>query len=92
MEMNFRFNVNYEVKVKLTDRGIEILKRQHDDLNKKIKVHGGQGLGEYELKVDADGYASFQMWCLMERLGPYMNIGFDPPFNANIIICNGEPC
>jgi hypothetical protein len=89
--MNFRFNINEAVKVRLTERGKTILKKQHDELNNQIRSRGGQGLGEYNPKVDEEGYSTFQMWCLMELLGPYMAIGFDPPFEANIIICNGDP-
>lgn len=78
------FNLNEIVKVKLTDHGHEILKQQHDELNVMIHARGGKGFGEYQPKVDADGYTTFQLWSLMETFGPYIGMCKDEPFNINI--------
>ena len=75
------FNVNHYVKVKLTEYGHEILKDRHDELRKGIK-----NIGEYKRKVDDEGYTRFQLWELMQKLGPYMKMGIKLPFETEIII------
>lgn len=64
----FEVNFNEEVKVKLTEHGLSILKLERDLLNERIQHNGGKGFGEYEPRVDKDGYTSFQLWDLMNRL------------------------
>jgi hypothetical protein len=89
--MDFKVNANMEVKVKLTDFGISILKRQHDELNEHIKERGGKGLGEFELRLDEEGYYCTQLWMLMSKFGHEMSMGIKIPFDLNIIITNGDP-
>jgi hypothetical protein len=81
----FEVNFNEEVKVKLTEHGISILKAERDRLNERIALSGGTGFGEYELKVDEDGYTSFQIWDLMQRLGPQIGIGKPEPFEGQML-------
>ncbi len=40
--MEVKISMNDKVKVKLTDYGIMLLKKRHDELNKKIKENGGK--------------------------------------------------
>ncbi len=90
--MDFKVNANMGVKVKLTDFGISILKEQHEKLNEFIKERGGDGLGDFELRLDEDGYYSTQLWTLMNKFGHVMTMGHNEvPFHLNIIIENGEP-
>lgn len=89
--MDFKVNVNMNVKVKLTDFGVSILKTQHDELNELIKDRGGQGIGDFYTKVDDDGYYEMQLWSLMNRFGPYMSPTQQSPFDLDIIISNGTP-
>lgn len=89
--MDFKVNINQEVKVKLTEYGISILKEQHDELNKWIETRGGKGLGEFELRLDEDGYYSTQIWMLMNQFGHVIRMGNKNPFNLEIIIKGGEP-
>jgi hypothetical protein len=88
--MDFKVNANMGVKVRLTDFGISILKEQHNELNKRIKDHGGQGLGEFELRLDEEGYYSTQLWMLMSKFGHVMSMTNKIPFHLDIIIQNGE--
>lgn len=82
-----KFNINGYVKVKLNDSGITELKRQHKKLSESFPK-----LGEFKSpKVDDDGYSKFQMHDLMLRLGHLCQLGFEPPFDANIIICTDSP-
>lgn len=89
--MDFKFNINYNVKVKLTDYGVSILKQRHYDLDQSIRAHGGKGLGEFKDRRDKEGYQTFQMWSLMETFGEYMSIGSPLVFETEIIIMKGEP-
>jgi hypothetical protein len=89
--MDFEVNVNMFVKVKLTDYGISILKEKHDNLNDAIKKNGGKGYGDFEVKLDEDGYYRTQMWELMRDFGDTMSFSNRNPFDLNIIVTNGEP-
>ena len=89
--MDFKVNLNQEVKVKLTEYGISILKEQHDELNKWIEIRGGKSLGEFELRLDEYGYYSTQIWMLMNKFGHAIRMGNKNPFNLEIIIKGGEP-
>jgi hypothetical protein len=89
-EVDFKVNFNETVKVKLTDIGVAILKRQRDEINQYIKSRGAKGLGDYEPKIDDEGYTSFQLWSLMNHFGEVMVLGSEPPFEGDMIICNGK--
>ncbi|MEC7118517.1 MAG: hypothetical protein VXW65_01260 [Pseudomonadota bacterium] len=66
-----RFDVNQYVKVRLTKRGLEILKQQHDELYasipSKIKRVWSPPV------VDAEGYSEFQLHHLMNIFGEQMH-------------------
>lgn len=87
---NFKFNANHFVKVKLTDKGVGILKSKHDELNNHINSRGGKPFGEFELKIDDEGCYSCQLWQLMHDFGEHTYIGFDQPFGLDIIFVDGE--
>lgn len=89
--MDFKFNFNDSVKVRLTNFGIEILKQQHNELNSRIKNRGGKGLGEFSVNVDEEGYTTFQLWSLISKFGHVMQLGREVPFNGNMIFKNGNP-
>lgn len=84
-------NFNDAVKVKLTGVGEHILREQHDDLNEHILNRGGRGIGPYVSKADEEGYSTFQIWDLMQRLGPHMSIAKPEPFKGEMVFLNGEP-
>lgn len=87
-----KFNFNDTIKVKLTEVGVSILKQQHDELNGYIQERGGKGLGPYEVKVDEEGYSSFQFWSLIETFGEHVGVTKEQPFQADIILCSAwEP-
>jgi hypothetical protein len=78
-------NVNDYVKVKLTEKGHEILKSQHDELREYASY-----LGDYiEPKTDDAGFTKFQLWTLMETFGPYIGMCKSPPFGVIIRIPTG---
>ena len=76
-------NLRSEVKVKLTEKGIQILKELHEDISKLAP-----GVGDFELPyVDDEGYTTWPLWNLMHTFGKYMYIGESMlPFEENIRI------
>lgn len=80
-----KVNMNDRVKVKLTEHGLCILKRQHDELNKKIESAGGVVRG-WELKLDRDGYYEDSLWGIMQTFGEHIGMGMKQPFEVEIII------
>lgn len=89
--MDFLANVNTQVKVKLTEDGVNILKRKRKELNEMITARGGKGLGDFELRTDCEGYSEFQMWDLMNIFGESMSLAHAIPFDTEIIIYRGTP-
>lgn len=79
------------VKVKLTDFGILILKRRHEELSKSIKIFNGKALGDFVLNLDENGYYRTQLWILMDKFGSVMSMAHEMPFYTDIIIEDGEP-
>ncbi|WEZ09567.1 hypothetical protein P5663_06900 [Priestia flexa] len=84
--MEVKVNFNEIVKVRLTKFGIDILKSRHMELNNLIQKRGGKGLEEFKLKIDDDGYSSFQIWELMSTFGEYMYMSSELPFKADMVI------
>lgn len=83
------FNINDMVLVKLTDVGREILKRQH------VEFWAGTGRPaphEYTPTAeDAEGWSRWQLWCLMQDLGPHVGNGLPLPFETTIRIVEPKP-
>lgn len=78
------FNINCHVKVKLTDKGLELLKFQHDKWLLMFKSHG-----EFvPPKTDEYGYVTYQFWDFMETFGPTIQFGFKPLFETTILLEN----
>jgi hypothetical protein len=80
----FHFNVNDNVRIRLTKHGRAI----HRDNFKKLFPTGRKliSLKYSPPKEDADGWSTWQLWRLMQEFGPHMNTGFDPPFETEIEI------
>ena len=77
------FNVNHEVMVKLTDYGRDKLRRDYDEMMAAYPklTH------EYSApKEDNEGYSKWQLHSLMSRLGGFMLMGGDLPFETEIKI------
>lgn len=75
------FNVNHEVRVKITPVGRMELQRQDDELRKSFPK-----LDPWVLRVDDEGYSTFQLWDLMERLGHLCGLGRQVPFETDIYL------
>lgn len=73
------FNINENVKVKLTDKGKDIYFHQYDDY---------PTINASYPKVDNNGYTRFQLWDLMKLYGSYMGLCKDLVFETTIILDN----
>ena len=89
--MDFKFSMNDNVKIKLNDSGVAVLKARHDELNKMIHANGGKGLGEFSIKVDEEGYTRFQLWDLINTFGYLVGMGLESPFEIDMVFIKGKP-
>ena len=80
-----KINLNDSVKVKLTDKGIDILKKQHKELYAKVLMAGGE-YREHNLRLDEEGYYKTQLWCLFRYFGEHISLGVESPFEGLDII------
>lgn len=78
-----KFNVNEYVRVKLTERGRQILLDEAAEFRREHpQVKSPHSLP----KEDEEGWSKWQMWSLMQHFGPHIHLGFDPPFETEIDI------
>lgn len=82
-----KFNMNDNVKVKLTPKGFKILRDEYNRTKALVESNGGEYKYPYAPpKVDADGYSEFQLWVLMTTFGNHLSSGFDLPFETTIYL------
>ena len=75
-------NLNEYVWVKLTDKGRELHKENHEKLMEFLKMDL-----PYEAPAESDdGWSKWQLWVLMKEFGQHLEIGFDPVFEPVIRI------
>lgn len=78
-----KFNINNIVRIKLTRRGEEILRKQFNELAARYPA----SFGEYVLpKKDSRGFTEFQMWEVMNKFGQDTFNGSDLAFETTIEI------
>ena len=80
-----KVNMNDNVKVKLLQKGIDILESKHNWL-KSIDSN----IPGFELKLDEEGYYKDQLWSLMSDFGTHIGMGTSSVFETNIIMCVDE--
>lgn len=79
------FNINHEVRVRLTNVGRKAHRENHDNLYKFM----GEKANEFAYlppKEDADGWSKWQLWELMREFGRCCGNGFPVPFETEIEI------
>jgi hypothetical protein len=80
-----KFNLNDNCKVRLTDHGREILQRDHYDF--WMKCNHPEFANNYHPPIeDVNGWSTWQMWILMQKLGQYQGIGVKNVFDLDIEI------
>lgn len=65
------FNINDQVRVKLTEAGLALLRAQHEQMN----IEWRRNDPFVPPKVDADGWTEYQLWDLMFTFGQEMHMG-----------------
>lgn len=78
------FNINDNVKVRLTEHGHEILRKQYDEAVKRCPALKSMLFERY--KADAEGWSEFALWDLMARFGGHTFNGCTLPFDLIIRI------
>ena len=75
-----KFNLNHYVKVRLTDSGRYLHRKNFDMLyagqNEKPKYTPP--------KEDSEGWSRWQLWHLMQEFGEYLSCGCNIPFETTI--------
>lgn len=79
-----KFNINHYVKVKLTDRGRDILQEQYYEMMNRM--FPDTKLDYKPIKEDKNGWSKWQLWYLMSTFGEQIGMGLDTPFETNIRI------
>jgi len=78
-----RFNVNDYVRVRLTEKGHEIMRKEHEALRDAFP---GVFDEFKEKKADEQGWSNWQLWQLMKTFGPHIKMGMPIPFETEIDI------
>lgn len=81
-------NINWDVKVKLTDTGRKLL-WQKWCLFKNQYPHAASETYE-PMEADADGWVRYQLWALMQDFGPHISLGGPIPFETELLIAIGS--
>ena len=79
-----KFNLNDEIRVKLTDLGYGILANDHNEI--WFPGHVQRDADSFKEEADAEGYTAFQAWQFMEIFGPSTGVGVRPSFATEILI------
>lgn len=65
-------NLNNYIKVKLTEKGIDILKQRYGT--------------DYPINIDDEGYIEFQMWDFARLFGEHINMVSEMVCQTNIMV------
>ncbi len=82
MENAMKFNINHEVKVRLTNVGRNVLKKQDEDMKKKYDFKKFHSMPQ----EDEEGWSTWQLWNLMQTFGSELYNGCQVPFETTIEI------
>ena len=76
------FNINARIRVKLTDLGRAIHKRNHEQLVART----GRPFDYIPPTEDSDGWSEWQLWRAMQEFGSHYVIGHPEPFEPSMQI------
>jgi hypothetical protein len=79
------FNLNNYVRVRLTDRVWQVLRRQRDELNVAVVACGGRPV-DAPVVTEIDGWSRWQLWELMRNFGSLCVMGYELPFATDIVL------
>ena len=83
---NVSLNLNSSIKVKVTDKGYELLAQNHNELIDHIPNWEHRTPEYYKNKADENGYTSFQAWVFMNEFSMTYRLGFEGYYDTNILI------
>lgn len=83
MSDSLAFNINNKIKLKLTEYGVSVLKKEHDALMKILPDRLRQ---DFKLELNDDGEWEEQLWVVMNRLGKSMYNGGKQVIKGNNIV------
>ena len=78
-----KFNLNYPMRVTLNEEGIEILRKEHEDIN---SVFPEDQRIPFKLLLDDEGMYVDSGWMIMQTFGPHFSLGSFPPFSMEVEI------
>lgn len=83
-----KFNINNDVRIKLTDEGIKIYKSMWQEIIKRLPKEAKNRMKKFmEPEIDEEGYSRMQLWEVMNIYGKYMyNGNVNIPFETEIDI------
>lgn len=83
------FNINDNVKVRLTEHGHEILKKRYDELTSGMPIF--KSVYPFQRpEEDSDGWSEWPLWDLMYQFGKHTYNGSDLPFHTIIRIDDAD--
>lgn len=85
-----RYNFNDYIRVKLTDMGREIHRRNHQALRSMMPPDAAETFPYRPPNEDADGWSEWQGWHLMREFGPWMRMCNEPPFELTVEIVESK--
>jgi hypothetical protein len=89
--MNWKtYNLNRNIRVKLNDKGYQLLADEHNNYCGYIPTFKKRTLQFYKKKADKEGYTKFHLWEFMQLFGHVTGMGFDQYYDINILIENDE--
>jgi len=84
-----KFNINHNVKVRLTPHGIEVLVLHYERFRKDFPDYYEHNSFKMP-PIDSQGYTEYQLWELMRIFGGNMGLGGKIPFETEIEIVEQE--
>lgn len=83
---HIKFNLNDHIKVKLHDRGYDLLANNHNAFAAYLPDWEIRTAEYYKSRADADGYTRFQAWCFIEQFKDTFDLGICGFYDNDILI------
>ena len=81
-----KYNINQNVKVKLTKTGKKILWEHFKTMNDEIIKNNGTPFNTPFFVCDNEGYYTTQMWELIQDFEGHIGVGLELPYELDILI------
>lgn len=88
--MKYKFNLNHNIKVELTDLGYQLMCKSENDLMFFYPSYVPKTIDDYKSKADSEGYYEFQAWEFIGLFGSVTHMGMTHYFFTDIIIDSND--